>query len=269
MATLNTVTKVGLVLDLFSTRSPEWGVSEVASRLDIPRSSAHAVLSSLADIGVLQWREGGRYRVGWRVLELAEVQRGTIDVRAAAEPVLAALAAKHGETCHLAVRDRNAVLYLDKVLGTHNITVQGARVGTRLECHCTAVGKVLLAYADDAVVDEYLTTTQLRRHTTSTITTPEGLRADLRAIRRRGQGFDLGEAVEDVRCVAAPVRDDFGQVVAAVSMSAPVTRFEKNREQYAASVKASSDEISRSLVDSSARLGGDLDLDYPKTVRLQ
>lgn len=267
MATLNTLTKVGLVLDLFSPERPEWGVSAVATRLDIPRSSAHALLSSLADIGVLQWREGGRYRVGWRVLELAEVQRGTIDVRAAAEPVLETLAAKHGETCHLAVRDRNAVLYLDKVLGTHNITVQGARVGTRLECHCTAVGKLLLAYADESVLDDFLETMKLRKHTPRTITTRDALRAEMVTIRKRGIGFDLGEAVEDVYCVAAPVRDDFGQVVAAVSMSAPVTRFTKYRDAYSTSVRASADEVSRALVDSSLAVDT-VDLNYPKTVRL-
>lgn len=268
MATLNTLTKVGLVLDLFRPESPDWGVSGVAKELGIPRSSAHALLSSLADIGVLQWREGGRYRVGWRVLELAEVQRGTIDVRAATEPVLQQLARTHGETCHLAVRDRNAVLYLDKVLGTHNITVQGARVGTRLECHCTAVGKVLLAHADESVLTDVLATTELRRHTPRTLTTPETLRAELRAIRTRGLGFDLGEAVEDVYCVAAPIRDDLGHVVAALSMSSPVTRFTKYREAYSASVKASADEISRALVDSSPDFDT-FDLNYPKTVRLE
>lgn len=267
MATLNTLTKVGLVLDLFSPDRPEWGVSEVAAQLEIPRSSGHALLSSLADIGVLQWREGGRYRVGWRVLELAEVQRGTIDVRAAAEPVLERLAGAHGETCHLAVRDRNAVLYLDKVLGTHNITVQGARVGTRLECHCTAVGKVLLAHADHSIVDDFLATTELRRRTPRTITEPDALRSELVTVRKRGLGFDLGEAVEDVYCVAAPVRDDLGQVIAAVSMSSPVTRFEKQRDTYAASAKSSADEISRALVDVSPAYGA-VGQDYPKTVRL-
>lgn len=268
MATLNTLHKAGRVLGLFRPEAPEWGVSDVAARLEIPRSSAHALLSSLVDIGILQWREGGRYRIGWRVLELAEVQRGTIDVRAAAEPVLQQLASKHGETCHLAVRDRNAVLYLDKVLGTHNITVQGARVGTRLECHCTAVGKVVLAHADAAVIEDFIHTTQLRRHTARTLVTAQELRAELQATRKRGLGFDLGESVEDVYCVAAPVRDDLGHVVAAVSMSSPVTRFTKYRDAYCASVKASVDEISRSLVDSSPAFDA-VSTDYPKTVRLR
>ena len=266
MATLNTVEKVGRVLDLFRRDAPEWGVAEVAARLEIPKSSAHALLSSLAAIGLLQWREGGRYRVGWRVLELAEVSRGMLDVRAAAEPVLQKLVTRYGETCHLAIRERFSVLYLDKVLGTHNITVHGARIGTRLECYCTAVGKTLLAYADDAEIDDFLATVPLKRHTVTTITTEPAFRAALQEIRSRGVGFDLGEAVDDVHCVAAPIRDEFGQVVAAISMSTPNTRFAKNRQAYTTAVKAAALEVSRALVDSSPPRHQD-DPRYPSVVR--
>ncbi|HEX7660715.1 MAG TPA: IclR family transcriptional regulator [Pseudonocardiaceae bacterium] len=270
MATLNTVAKVGRVLDLFAPEQPEWGVSEVAEALRIPRSSAHALLASLADIGLLQWREGGRYRIGWRTLELAETRRGMIDVRAAAAPVLARLVRTHGETCHLAVRDRMHVLYVDKLLGNHNITVQGARVGTKLDMHCTGVGKVLLAFADPGDVDEYLASIPLPRHTPNTITDKDAFRAELARIRAQGVGFDLGEAVEDVFCVAAPVRDELGQVAAAVSLSAPVNRFTKHREEYLRSVKTAATEISRAVAaderDIPARR--DVNIDYPSTTPL-
>jgi len=227
------------------------------------------LLSSLAEIGLLQWREGGRYRIGWRVLELAEVRHRTFDVRAAAEPVLARLVAKHGETSHLAIRERYSVLYVEKVLGTHNITVQGAKVGTRLEMHCTAVGKVLLATADPGFVDEFLATTPMPRHTASTITDPDKFQAELAEIRGRGGiGFDLGEAVEDVYCVAAPIRDELGAVVAALSMSSPIHRFTRNRSEYAVSVRAAAQEISRALVDSAPSREPDT-RDYPTVVKLR
>lgn len=267
MATLNTVDKVGRVLDLFSTTNPEWGVSEVAAKLGIPRSSAHALLASLAEIGILQWREGGRYRIGWRILELAEVRRGMIDIRAAAEPVLQRLVQQHGETCHLAIRDRHTVLYLDKLVGTHNISVQGARIGTRLECHCTAVGKVLLAFADSTVVDDYLATVTLSRHTPNTITEGDRFRRELDEIRSRGVGFDLGEAVDDVYCVAAPLRDELGQVVAAMSLSSPIMRFQKFRELYTRAIVNAAREVSRTLVDGPPARP-DEGWDYPTTVVL-
>lgn len=243
------------------------GVSEVAGRLDIPRSSAHALLASLADIGLLQWRDGGRYQIGWRVFELAEVRRGMLDVRAAAEPVLQRLQRTHGETCHLAVRDRCSVLYIDKVLGTHNITVQGARIGTRLECHCTAVGKVLLAFASDDIVDKCLSSAALTKRTARTISTAAQFRQELAEVARRGHAYDLGEAVDDVHCVAAPIRDEFGQVVAALSLSAPVTRFEKQQSLYTGAVREAALEVGRALVDSSRDHSGAGDEDYPRTVK--
>lgn len=249
MAALQTVQKIGPVLDLFTTENPEWGVSEVASTIDVPRSSAHALLASLVDIGLLQCRARGRYRIGWRVIELGQALRGTLDVRSCAAPVIDRLVEKYGETTHLAVMERGRVLYVDKVVGTHNITVQGAQVGTRLDAYCTAVGKVLLAQLHDAELRRFLATTTLRRRTATTITDPEALVDALRTVRRNGCAVDLGEAVADVDCVAAPVRDEMGQVVAAVSMSVPSMRFAVNRPELQRAVIGAANEVTRALAE--------------------
>lgn len=265
MATLNTIEKVGRVLDLFTRDEPEWGVSEVATALGVPRSSAHAVLSSLVDIGLLQWRPGGRYRVGWRVLELAEVQRRTVDLRAAARPTLERLVAEHGETVHLGVRERYHLLYIDKFVGTRNITVQGASVGARVAPYCTSLGKMIIACGDPSELEEYLSVTTLNRFTPTTITDPVAFRAEIETIRRQGYAYDLGEANEDIFCVAGPIRDDLGQIVAAASMSCPQNRFERNRAGYTRAIVEACAQISRALVD--ARLGGADDTpDYPRVV---
>ena len=264
MATLNTVEKVGRVLDLFTTRRPDWGVTEVAEALGVPRSSAHSLLASLVDIGMLQWRPGGRYRLGWRVLELAEVHRRTLDVRGVAAPFLAELVGRYGETCHVAVLDKGDALYIDKAPGSHNVRVQGAPVGARLELHCTAVGKVLAAFGDPALVDDYLARTELTRHTPATITDRTDFVAELERVRREGVGYDRGEAVGDVFCVAAPIRDELGAVVAAVSLSSPVSRFERHRTAYVKAVQSTAAAISRALVDSI--LGDDTEtegIDFP------
>lgn len=250
MATLQTVQKIGPVLDLFTVQHPEWGVSEVASAIDVPRSSAHALLSSLVDTGLLQCRTRGRYRLGWRIVELGQALRGTVDVRSCAAPVIERLVDKYGETTHLAVMERWHVLYVDKVIGNHNITVQGARVGARLEAHCTAVGKVLLAQLEDIELRRYLAGRTLRRLTPSTITNPGALLDALSVVRSSGYAFDLGEAVTEVNCVAAPVRDDMGSVVAAVSMSVPASRFVPNQAELKRAVIAAANEISRSIAES-------------------
>lgn len=244
---LQTIKKIGRVLDLFTVEKPEWGVSEVAEALEMPRSSAHVLLSSLVETGLLQSRDRGRYRIGWRVAELNETLRGTVDVRSVASPILEQLVDQYGETAHLAIMERSRVLYIDKVAGTHMVHVLGARVGAQLEPHCSAVGKVLLAHRTSYDIEQILSRTSLRRLTSATITDPVKLREELASVRRTGIAYDIGEAVSEVHCVAAPVRDGMGVVVAAVSVTVPRSRFEPARAEFTDAIKSAAAEINVQL----------------------
>jgi DNA-binding IclR family transcriptional regulator len=250
LAVLQTIQKIGPVLDLFTVEHPEWGVSEVAEAIGVPRSSAHALLASLVETGLLQSRARGRYRVGWRVIELGETLRGTVNVRTVAYPVLEQLVKDYGETSHLAVMERSRVLYVEKILGTHMVNVTGARVGAQLEPHCSAVGKVLLAHRTSQEIRRILAGTTLRRFTPTTITDSDALCAELDTVTTAGVAYDRGEVVSDVHCVAAPVRDDMGQVIAAVSLTAPENRFNRSRAEFTQAVKAAATEISARLASS-------------------
>lgn len=244
---LLTVQKIGPVLDLFTIERPEWGVSEVAEAIGVPRSSAHALLSSLVETGLLQCRMRGRYRIGWRILELSEALRATVDVRAAAGPVLQNLVDRFGETSHLAVLDRYRARYVDKIVGNHMVNVVGVRVGAQLDAHCSAVGKVLLAHRDPEEIRRFVTSKPLRRLTAATITDPRALADELVTVRKAGCAFDQGEAAAEVHCVAAPVRDDLGTVVAAVSMTVPAGRFDPARNELRRAVIAAAAEVSERL----------------------
>lgn len=250
---LQTVQKIGPVLDLFTIERPEWGVSEVGEAIGVPRSSAHALLSSLVEVGLLQCRTRGRYRIGWRIVELGETMRGTVDIRSAAAPVLQDLVERFGETCHLAVLDRHKVLYLDKVVGTHVVTVLGARVGTHLDPHCNAVGKVLLAHREPGEIARFVTDKPLRRLTPATITDPDALARELATVRSAGCAFDRAEAVAEVHCVAAPVRDELGSVVAAISMTVPASRFLPSRAEFRRAVVTGAAAISRRMATETGR----------------
>lgn len=243
LSKLQTVQKIGPLLDLFTVDRHTWGVSEVAEALDMPRSSAHALLTSTVDIGLLQMRGRGRYSIGWRVLELSEVLRSRTDIRSVAAPILEQFVRENRETTHLAVIDRMTVLYIDKVMGTHNLTVQGARVGARLEAHCTAVGKLLLAHQDPARVEEYYSNHPLPRFTPTTITSLPKLMEALVEVRRTGAAYDIGEQITELRCIAVPVRDEMGAVVAALSCTMPETRFTENRAQLLAALKQAAADI--------------------------
>ncbi|WP_020415699.1 IclR family transcriptional regulator [Amycolatopsis sp. ATCC 39116] len=249
---LQTIQRIGPILDLFTPERSEWGVAEVAETLGTPRSSTHALLSTLVDTGLLQCRGRGRYRLGWRVVELSEAMRSGVDLRTCAEPAIQELSREVGETVHLGVWERGKVLYLDKVVAHQQVTVTGARVGSRLDAHCTAIGKVLLAHRDDAEIDRVLAQARLKRLTATTITDPAGLRACLDQVRARQVAFDDGEAVAEVQCVAAPVRDEHGAVVAAVSVTVPATRFRPRSKELRKSVSVAAGKIGRRLSAASA-----------------
>lgn len=246
---LQTVQKIGPVLDLFSVERPEWGVSEVAASIGVPRSSAHALLSSLVETGLLQCRTRGRYRLGWRIVELHETLRASVDLRAVAAPVLAQLSGSLGETVHLGTLERGQVLYLDKIVGNHQVNVTGARVGAHLDAHCSALGKTLLAYREVAEVRQVLEARPPRRLTEHTIVDPAALLDELRLVRAAGHGMDNSEAVYDVCCMAAPIRDDLGSVVAGISVTVPAGRFQRRRTELR-------DAVVSAARDASARLAG-------------
>lgn len=253
---LQTVQKIGPILDLFTVERPEWGVSEVAEVIGVPRSSAHALLSSLAGTGLLQNRARGRYRIGWRVVELSDTLRCGTDVRSAAAPILQQLVQRYGETCHLAVLERHKVLYVDKVVGTQVVTVTGARVGAAVDAHCNGVGKVLLAHRSPAEVNQHVLDKPLKRLTPATITTPDALADELEVIRKQGFAVDRGETVTEVWCAAAPVRDEMGSVVAAISITVPAHRFVSAQGSFQRAVTSAAATIGRSLATAD-RVAGD------------
>lgn len=242
---LQTISKIGPILDLFTPARPEWGVAEAAAAMKSPRSSTHALLASLAETGLLTSEGRGRYRIGWRIVELNETLRTTIDIRSHARPVMQRLVDQLGETVHLAVMERDTTLYLDKVIGNHVVTVLGARVGAHLEPHCSAAGKVLLASQDPDALDRRLSQViALRKLTARTITDPTVLTTELEQIRRTGCAFDSGEAVPDVHCAAAPIKDEGGSVVAALSVTVPANRFLARKPELTRAVVSAAAEVS-------------------------
>lgn len=227
---LSTIKKVAPVLELFTPERPEWRMSEIASELGMPKSSAHSLLSTLADIGLLTTTSRGRYRLGWTLLTLGERMRVSLDFRTHVVPVMEELAAGVRELVLLAVLDRTQALYVARAEGSHPAArIAGVRVGARLPVHCTAVGKVLLASRDPAEVRQMLTGVQLRQLTPRSIVTLDALETVLAQVRADGVAYDFGEAASDISCIAAPVHDRHDCVVAAISVSVPGYRFERVR----------------------------------------
>ncbi len=244
---LGTIRKVGEVLELFTQEQPEWGVSEVAQALGLPKSSAHALLATLTQIGLLHKTPEGRYRLGWRVLALSQVLLSANAWRLEARRAMERLVACYGETTHLATLEAGRVVYVDKLEGTRAVRVNLTRIGAELYAHCSGVGKVLLAFRPWPEVERIVAEKGLPALTPNTITTPDELKTELLRVRERGCAYDIEEAMPELCCVAAPIRDYTGEVVAALSLSVPFYRFRERKEAYREAVLQAAAEVSERL----------------------
>lgn len=228
---LTTVKKVGPALDLFSHERPEWGVSEVAAALGTSKSSAHALLTTMGEIGLLERTPQARYRLGWRLLSLSRTLMQTTVYRDRISRALHEAVDRCGQTMHLAVFDRGAVVYVECVRAPHSMRLPTS-TGARLPAHPSAVGKILLAHRDDHWARRYVSSAKLRRFTGNTIVTAERLLSELRQVRASGIAHDREESIRGLCCAGVPVRSRDGAVVAAVSISAPTGCFERDGDSY-------------------------------------
>lgn len=226
--TLNSVRNAARLLVAFSLERPELGVTELSRALGLGKSTVHRLVSTLAAFGLVELNpETRKYRLGLKLIELGTVRLAQIELREQARPYLRRLSAQTQETVHLAILDEAAVIYIEKIESPQPLRVS-SWVGKRNPAYCTGVGKTLLAYQPAATIEE-LVASGLMAHTPTTLTDPARLRAELAAIRTRGYALDNEEFQVGVRCVAAPVRDWTGQVVAALSVTAPAQRMSGSR----------------------------------------
>jgi DNA-binding IclR family transcriptional regulator len=225
------------------------GVTELARRLGLHKSTASRLLATLEKRGLVeQDDETGKYRLGLVVIRLAERAERTLDLRGLALPELERLARLTHETTGLGVLDGDQLLTVAQADGP-NLVAVGDWTGRATPLHCVASGKVLLAALAEREVVR-IVKLGLPRYTERTMIDLEPLLEELARIRRRGYATAIGEFEAGLNAVAAPVHDARGQVIAAVDIWGPAFRLTPRRiPELAAQVRESASAIS-------ARLGG-------------
>lgn len=230
----NMVKSVSRALDIISFVSMKkggLGVTEIANQMDINKSSVYRILSTLVQYGyVEQDHETGRYKLGYKFLEVSSRLLESMDLREEAKPYLSELESETNEVIHLVVYDQGEVVYIEKLDGNETLRMH-SKVGKRAPMHCTSVGKAILAYLPPAVVVDILERKGLPVHTDHTITNREQFLQELVEVRRNGFALDLEENEYGITCIAVPIFDHLGKVVAAVSISGPTMRMTKERLQ--------------------------------------
>lgn len=224
------------------------GVTEVADRADLPKSTAARLLASLSREGVVEQVPGDtRYRLGPRLVTLAARIRPTRSLAAFARPSLEVLAEAVGEAAGLSVPDGDLVHYIEQVGSPNPVSVRDW-TGSRIPLHAVSSGQVLLAFAPPTFVQRYFGR-PMERFTARTLVTADDLLERMRAIRRDGYAWALEEFDEGISSVAAPVADASGEVVAAVHLHGPSYRFPRPGAELAIAerVVATASQIASSL----------------------
>ena len=223
-APTQSVKSAGRVLDIFELLAAEpdgLSATEVGARLGIARSSAHALVTTLAGRGYLRrsGTESKRFTLGVPLVQLGLSVTDRLELRTAARGVLERLVAAWDETALLAIATEAEVVYLDKVVSDRFGFRTDPRVSARRPIHSHSLGKALLAAAGDESLGALAHARKLEAVTEFTIVDPEELLEDLRRTRERGFAMDQQEAVLGVCCVGAPIRDHTGRLAAAISLS--------------------------------------------------
>jgi IclR family acetate operon transcriptional repressor len=215
------------ILQLFAMGEAEIGLSDLSGRVGLHQSTAFRLLATLGAAGFTEQNPlTGRYRLGLSALSLGQAFLRHSDLRQIAEPSLAVLRDRSGETVHLATLDGTQVVYLEKLPGLHPIGLMSSRVGDRSPAHCTGLGKALLAHQPETSLREAYRE-GLASYTPRTITRIEGLLTEMEKVRQFGFAVDDEEHEPGVMCVAASVSDS-RRVVAAISVSGPAERIREN-----------------------------------------
>ena len=246
---VKSLTKALNLLKLFTPAKGEWVLREMVEALDYHKSSVQRIVTTLEAEGFLE-RTGAsrsRFRLGPILLMLGNVASQSVDLRQVARPFLQRLSDQTGETSHLCVVDQFQCYYLDKIDAQQAIRIS-TYVGQRLPLHCSAVGKALMSGMAVEEIDAIIEERGLPRFSVNTITEKGRLLDELEEIRKKGIAFDNEEYDMGLRCLASPVMDSQGHVVAAISFSGPVQRLNMDvLEEYARYLKEAAREVSLKL----------------------
>ncbi len=235
------------LLALLAAQHAPVNLKMLANESGLHASTVHRILGALAAIGLVEHQSGGLYRLGLRWLEYGNLVRERLEIRDVARPFIEALHNELGEPVNLAIRDGDDIIYLDRASANASRIRVVYRVGSRAPLHLTSLGKLFLASESADAVEKYARRTGLPGNTAHSLTRPNSLNKALREVQRTGIAFDNEEAEIGLRCVAAPVRDDQGKLVAAISVSSPAERFSEHEAEWVPALEQCAQAVSRAL----------------------
>ncbi len=223
--TVQTVSNALKILEILSN-TPKSGVSELARILCCQKGTVFRLLNTLKKEGyITQDEESEKYSLTLKLFKIGSNTVNNLDFNKTSLPVITRLSKLSSETIHLCTLENGQLVYLQKIESTYALKVaMMSQIGHSTPLYCTGVGKVLLAYQNVEKIQQYLRDTKFEKFTEYTIVDPQDLTIELEKVRSSGIAYDNEEHELGVRCVAAPIFNQTGNTIAALSISGPTVR---------------------------------------------
>lgn len=232
------------LLDALAGTPEPASLKQLAATTELHPSTAHRILAAMTAARFVERQDAGNYSLGIRLLELGNIVKSRISLRQVALPFMQELHERIGEAINLGARHDDEIVYLERTSSGRSLVRVVYLVGGRAPLHLTSLGKLYLAAESALAVRDYAKRTGLPGKTPHSLTTLVALEKELDKVRRHGIAYDDEEAELGLKCVAAPIYDDEGHIVAALSVSAPA---ERHDPEWAAQVRQTADAVSRAL----------------------
>lgn len=229
--TVQAVNRALTLLEILAQEDSAITISELSKKAQLKLTTTHRLLTTMMNRGFIEQDQVSlRYRLGIKTFEIGNAALNVNDLRAISRPYIKSLAQQTNETTNLAILDGAEVVYIDQLESTNIVIVKMfARVGSRGPAYCTGTGKVLLADLPEEELKKRLAKVEFIKFTEHTVTDINKLINVLDQIRVEGFALDFSERDEGVTCIAAPIRNFEKRVQAAISVSGPTQRMDRER----------------------------------------
>ena len=244
---IQSIERACAILELYEDSNKPRSVKEIATELGLSKSTVFGLINTLANLGYLaQNHETLKYNLGIKVLSLgSSASQGNILAKVA-NPHLQRLSFKFQETCLLAIEETGSIVYIDKTESPSSISLK-TRIGTKKELYCTGVGKCFLAYMTKENADNIIEL-GLSKKTPNTIDSTDNLWEELSLIKSQGFSIDNEEYELGISCLAVPIFDKFGAIIASLSLTGPTARIKGlTLDEVVAALKETSSNITMDM----------------------
>lgn len=246
--TVQTLDRTFDIIELLATSPNGMGVTEIGRKLGLHKSTVYRLIKALVQRGYLEKDQStGAYRIGLKFVEISSLHIQQIELKTEAIPFMRHLSELTGQVTHLAIMDETEVVYIEKIDVIQSLRMY-SQIGKRIPVYCSALGKVLLSGQNSDYQKRIMKKIKYTQHTKNTIREESQFINELEKTKQRGWAVDNEEHELGIRCIAAPIRDFTGKVIAALSITGSKNTIVPEKDQYYSElVVEAADNISRRL----------------------